>query len=1007
MKRKFLYLLMFALLVGGVFFALRPSNVLAIEPGVYLVTDPRVRCSSLADDPFFDNITSPFGFKINAQPIGDNLVFTLTEGTQNGYPTVFTGGAPSDPINNITITSDGVYFDWTSTIGMDAVIVKAQDSNAYVYVPEAYGAIGLHPPEDKNISHIEFCYDYELTARKTAEAGYTRTYTWEITKSVDPETHTGWFGDEFTSTYNVSVNQTVVDSAYQVSGEITVNNPTPFAVTFDVADDVNGTTAAVNCPTNDLAANDGGVGGPDEVTCTYVADLGDVLPPDGTNTATVTSLNADVDGATANADYTFSEPTNTVGYPTINVTDYFDGDTVGESLGEASGDDSYGYTRTFQCPTAETEYTDGVYTALFHNDAYIDETGQTDFAEVNLTCYKPLVSKDASTEWYEEYTWTITKSVFPSTHTGYPGDVFSSSYTVEVNRTQTPSGYRAFGSIFVTNPSDEEITVDVADEVNGTDAAVDCDGFGATNLSVAAGETDSCSYTVDLDSTTQLLNTATVTFNGYNFHATADVIFGEPIEVGFPTINVTDYFDEDTTGEALGSVSGDFTFEYDRDFTCPTDGTEYNNGLYENSFPNHAEIDETGQKANASVDLTCTSPVKIKVIKEIRTGESMVGQYPFKFILVDPDGNEVETQTLNGAGEFEFNATVLAGEWKVIEVVPDGWTPSVLVNGSLLPGATTCELTVTLPDDNGKTLNCTFVNKENGLLHVKKLTNGKDDSQEEWKFGLYLGRSNLVASDSTPPVDMYFADYQLVPGFKYTLCEENLPAGWKSVWLYDVDGDGELEDVTADVYNPDKLSKEDKGKRCYDFNIKAGELVYFEINNRSKGGGPGDPGDKPGEPRTPGYWKVWNTCTGGNQAEVAAKNGGPEAGFWLLDDVLELGDITLGNITLTSADNDCFVAVKILDDRSQNSDKKMAKFADFKLARNLLAYELNQGADACPPTQEVLDAAEAAHQLLVEVGYDGIDGKLAQGDDRYQEALELATILDVYNNGKLCSPGSD
>ena len=32
-----------------------------------------------------------------------------------------------------------------------------------------------------------------------------------------------------------------------------------------------------------------------------------------------------------------------------------------------------------------------------------------------------------------------------------------------------------------------------------------------------------------------------------------------------------------------------------------------------------------------------------------------------------------------------------------------------------------------------------------------------------------------------------------------------------------------------------------------------------------------------GEPRTIGYWKNWNRCTGGNQAAVAEANGGPDA----------------------------------------------------------------------------------------------------------------------------------
>lgn len=74
-------------------------------------------------------------------------------------------------------TSDGVYFNWTSTIGVDAVLVKGgPNANLYVYNPESFGDTGLHSPLNASgrpaaISHIEVCFDYELA----------------LTKSVTPE----------------------------------------------------------------------------------------------------------------------------------------------------------------------------------------------------------------------------------------------------------------------------------------------------------------------------------------------------------------------------------------------------------------------------------------------------------------------------------------------------------------------------------------------------------------------------------------------------------------------------------------------------------------------------------------------------------------------------------------------------------------------------------------------------------------------------------------------------
>jgi hypothetical protein len=56
--------------------------------------------------------------------------------------------------NSIWIDSDGIYVDWSSTFGIDAVIVKGgPNANSYVYDThgvEGYEDGGLAPPDNPN-----------------------------------------------------------------------------------------------------------------------------------------------------------------------------------------------------------------------------------------------------------------------------------------------------------------------------------------------------------------------------------------------------------------------------------------------------------------------------------------------------------------------------------------------------------------------------------------------------------------------------------------------------------------------------------------------------------------------------------------------------------------------------------------------------------------------------------------------------------------------------------------
>jgi hypothetical protein len=153
-----------------------------------------------------------------------------------------------------------------------------------------------------------------------------------------------------------------------------------------------------------------------------------------------------------------------------------------------------------------------------------------------------------------------------------------------------------------------------------------------------------------------------------------------------------------------------------------------------------------------------------------------------------------------------------------------------------------------------------------------------------------------------------------------------------------------------------------------------------------------------GEPRTAGYWLLWNSCAAENNAETAIANGGREAGWYLVDDFLVDPGIKLGGLTVET----CPQAIQLLQTQDGNGIDQSEKL-DFRLASALLATELNLSAKAesCPA---VIDAVLGSMQLLNELGFDGIQTDLMAAADEKQKAdVSIFLVsLEKYNQGDLC-----
>jgi hypothetical protein len=150
-----------------------------------------------------------------------------------------------------------------------------------------------------------------------------------------------------------------------------------------------------------------------------------------------------------------------------------------------------------------------------------------------------------------------------------------------------------------------------------------------------------------------------------------------------------------------------------------------------------------------------------------------------------------------------------------------------------------------------------------------------------------------------------------------------------------------------------------------------------------------------GEPRSAGYWRVWNSCAPDNKADVAAANGGREAGWILIDDLLADPGIQLGDHRVTS----CEEGLALLEGRTPAGEEGGEIHT---LAAALLTAELNlnAGAETCPAAEE---AVLAGHAVLAQAGFDGpADDAEGLSDGVAAAVPRVVDLLEVYNRSELC-----
>jgi len=463
---------------------------------------------------------------------------------------------------------------------------------------------------------VTFCFDYGVTVSKTANPTYTRTFTWEIDKSVTPAVWNMFTGDSGTSEYTVEVTKDAgTDSDWAVSGAINIANYTPFAATITVVSDVISGFGPISIDCGVTFPYVLAAGG--ELVCTYSTALPNADAR--LNTATVTTSGI-VGGGAATAGINFGAPTTVVN-GSINVDDTYAGD-----LGEFGDSGSVSYSRTFTCDGDEGEH---------GNTATIIETGQESSASVDVYCYELMVTKDADTAFTRTWDWTIDKSADQTDLLLSDGQLFTVNYTVVVDAMSVDSDHAVAGSISVYNPAPMAARLNsVTDVVSpAIVATVDC---GVTfPYDLASMGTLNCTYAADLPSAADRLNTATAALQNYEYDsegigsANGSTNFTGTANVSFAAATMTEIDEcidvDDTNVGFLGVV-------------CASDAPETFN--YALTFGKHVDAD---------VMLECEENTHVNIAS---------------FVTNDTASTGSDSWTVNADVACLYGCTLTQGYWK-------------------------------------------------------------------------------------------------------------------------------------------------------------------------------------------------------------------------------------------------------------------------------------------------------------------------------------------------------
>ncbi|TNM36336.1 sortase [Nocardioides albidus] len=473
---------------------------ITVDPGK--TTDVAYSCTG-------DPTTHPDGTNTAKATFGDKSVSTVVDVTfakvsdVNKTITVTDPNAPNPPYTDGVLGtadwSDGAKkfeYDWTAPDGTLGVCTPYDNTAT------------IKETAQTDTVEVQVCREAPLKVTKDAAGTFDRLYKWKIAKAADETTVEIRDGQSYDFHYTVDVTKDgFVDSGWEAHGEITVHNPNTYddgGIVADVTDQLSGVTGGVCTVTNgndvDLAPGAKVVLG---YACTFATQPAAYT---GTNTATASWTDPDDEDATA----TGTAPlTLLVDQETNKSVDVVDDKTVpGAStpLGTTtwdSGPFKYTYTvnKTGVAGTCTT----------YPNIATIQQTDQTATDSVELCVVQtPSAAPEVAGGFDRTYPWSIAKEADQTQIQAGADGKATINYKVSATPgTPTDDGWRASGSVDVTNPNDfKDLSAEVSVTLSvGSPATCVAEGSPVT---VPAGKTVTVPITCTLADSGYVDGTATV-----------------------------------------------------------------------------------------------------------------------------------------------------------------------------------------------------------------------------------------------------------------------------------------------------------------------------------------------------------------------------------------------------------------------------------------------------------------------------------------------------------------